>query len=435
MLKLKKKLFSTFAATTLILLFSGFSLNTFAINDITQEKVSTEEYQFSGSKNCGDDDGFTEPSDIKKDDNHYGWEIGNFIVSGYTRVENGDTENPIFLKNVGDTVKLSFVLNQDINKLNGDDKLKINNDEKAYDEYFGIKETSFGKGALIIKYTNYENKSEEPQIYTDYLSGIEVGANTEVQLCEEGDYEVSLDYSVLTETFGDLWKIKTSKLVTFEDDYKIFFKFSVRNGNCMAYPFDVKTGQELTDTAFTENGFRLDLAKSRYLKIDITKQVLNAGKDGLTEDTRFNKPARDGEEFTEEGIYTITVSNTYTNRTTEKIIYVGSDSVLQAFVTNQSYSVAEINDLVTEGAIIHDDGTIDIPDTAEIPTEVSTEEYTEITTNITEIETTPTTTDIEEDSAEETFKKNWYIVPAIIGGAVVVVLSILIFFIRRRKRG
>ena len=435
MLKLKKKLFSTFAATTLILLFSGFSLNTFAINDITQEKVSTEEYQFSGSKNCGDDDGFTEPSDIKKDDNHYGWEIGNFIVSGYTRVENGDTENPIFLKNVGDTVKLSFVLNQDINKLNGDDKLKINNDEKAYDEYFGIKETSFGKGALIIKYTNYENKSEEPQIYTDYLSGIEVGANTEVQLCEEGDYEVSLDYSVLTETFGDLWKIKTSKLVTFEDDYKIFFKFSVRNGNCMAYPFDVKTGQELTDTAFTENGFRLDLAKSRYLKIDITKQVLNAGKDGLTEDTRFNKPARDGEEFTEEGIYTITVSNKYTNRTTEKIIYVGSDSVLQAFVTNQSYSVAEINDLVTEGAIINDDGTIDIPDTAEIPTEVSTEEYTEITTNITEIETTLTITDIEEDSAEEISKKKWYIVPAIIGGSVVVVLSILIFFMRRRKRG
>lgn len=435
MLKFKKKLFSTFAATILILLFSGFSLNTFAINDITQEKVSTEEYQFSGSKNCGDDDGFTEPSDIKKDDNHYGWEIGNFIVSGYTRVENGDTENPIFLKNVGDTVKLSFILNQDINKLNGDDKLKINNDEKAYDEYFGIKETNFGKGALIIKYTNYENKSEEPQIYTDYLSGIEVGANTEVQLCEEGDYEVSLDYSVLTETFGDLWKIKTSKLVTFEDDYKIFFKFSVRNGNCMAYPFDVKTGQELTDTAFTENGFRLDLAKSRYLKIDITKQVLNAGKDGLTEDTRFNKPARDGEEFTEEGIYTITVSNTYTNRTTEKIIYVGSDSVLQAYVTNQSYSVAEINDLVTEGATINDDGTIDIPDTAEIPTEVSTEEYTEITTNITEIETTHTTTDIEEDSAEEISKNNGYIVPAIIGGAAVAVLSILIIFMRRRKRG
>ena len=435
MLKFKKKLFSTFAATILILLFSGFSLNTFAINDITQEKVSAEEYQFSGSKNCGDDDGFTEPSDIKKDDNHYGWEIGNFIVSGYTRVENGDTENPIFLKNVGDTVKLSFILNQDINKLNGDDKLKINNDEKAYDEYFGIKETNFGKGALIIKYTNYENKSEEPQIYTDYLSGIEVGANTEVQLCEEGDYEVSLDYSVLTETFGDLWKIKTSKLVTFEDDYKIFFKFSVRNGNCMAYPFDVKTGQELTDTAFTENGFRLDLAKSRYLKIDITKQVLNAGKDGLTEDTRFNKPARDGEEFTEEGIYTITVSNTYTNRTTEKIIYVGSDSVLQAYVTNQSYSVAEINDLVTEGATINDDGTIDIPDTAEIPTEVSKEEYTEITTNITEIETTHTTTDIEEDSAEEISKNNGYIVPAIIGGAAVAVLSILIIFMRRRKRG
>ena len=28
---------------------------------------------------------------------------------------------------------------------------------------------------------------------------------------------------------------------------------------------------------------------------------------GLTEDVRFNRPARDGDQYTDEGIYTITV--------------------------------------------------------------------------------------------------------------------------------
>jgi len=77
----------------------------------------------------------------------------------------------------------------------------------------------------------------------------------------------------------------------------------------MIFPFDVKTGAELTNTAITENGFYLDLAKSRYLDINIKKEVLKNGADGLTEDIRFNKPAKDGYEYIDEGIYTITVSN------------------------------------------------------------------------------------------------------------------------------
>lgn len=439
MLKSKRSGFSMIAAMILFLSLLSLPIQAFAVEDAENEKVSTEEYQFSGSKNCGDDDGFTNPSTIKKKDNHYGWELGHFIVSGYTRVEDtGEyTDNPVFLKNVGDTVKLSFVLEQDINKLNGNKKLKINDDKKAYDEDFGIDETSFGKGALIVRYTDYENKSDAPQIYKDYLKGIEVGADTEIQLCEEGDYEVSLDYSILSETFGDLWKMKTSKIAAFEDDYKISFHFSVRNGNCMVYPFDVKTGQELTDTAFTENGFRLDLAKSRYLKIDITKQVLNAGKDGLTEDTRFNKPARDGEEFTDEGVYVITVSNAYTDRSTEKTIYVGSNSVLQAYVTNQSYTVSEINDLIAEGAVINTDGTIDMPVTTEASVTVSPEETTETVTETSDsvLTTTATQTTSAETTKEIEKKKQnvilWIGIGVVVLAAVVVVVRIL----KKKKAG
>lgn len=425
MRKSKIRLFNALTASVLLLSISAFSISAYAKDNSDAESVSTEEYQFSGSKNCGDDDGFTHPTDIKKKDDHYGWELGHFVVSGYTRADSSDTKNPVFLKNVGDTVKLSFVLEQDINKLNGDKKLKINDDKKAYDEHFGIKETKFGKGALIVKYTDHENRSDKPQLYTDYLKGVKVGADTEIQLCEEGDYEVSLDYSILSETFGDLWKIKTSKIAAFEDDYKISFKFSVRNGNCMVYPFDVKTGQELTDTAFTENGFRLDLAKSRYLKIDITKQVLNAGKDGLTEDTRFNRPAKDGEKFTEEGVYKITVSNIYTDRSTEKTIYVGSDSVLQAYVTNQSYTVSEINELVESGATINVDGTIEMPSAT---TEISSENdslQSEADQNVSK--TTASTS----EGVKITNEQRLVMIGA---GGVVIVVIVIVIVCKRKKR-
>lgn len=199
----------------------------------------------------------------------------------------------------------------------------------------------------------------------------------------------------------------------------------------MVYPFDVKTGQELTDTAFTENGFRLDLAKSRYLKIDITKQVLNAGKDGLTEDTRFNKPARDGEEFTDEGVYVITVSNAYTDRSTEKKIYVGSNSVLQAYVTNQSYTVSEINDLIAEGAVINTDGTIDMPVTTEASVTVSPEETTETVTETSDaVLTTTATQTTSAETTKETEKKKqnvilWIGIGVVVLAAVVVVVRIL----------
>lgn len=64
-----------------------------------------------------------------------------------------------------------------------------------------------------------------------------------------------------------------------------------------------------------------------------SKEVRKEGAEGLTEDVRFNKPAKDGEQYTDEGIYTITVSNVYTNQTTTKVIYVGTDDVLKARVT------------------------------------------------------------------------------------------------------
>ena len=109
----------------------------------------------------------------------------------------------------------------------------------------------------------------------------------------------------------------------------------------MVYPFDVVTGAELTNTSVTENGFYLDLARSRYLDPYVKKETLSEGANGLVADTRFNRPARDGESYTDEGIYTITATNQYTNQTTQKIIYVGTNDILSNYVSS-GMSVDEI---------------------------------------------------------------------------------------------
>ena len=315
-----------------------------------KEPVSTARMYLGAAVNAGNGDGYSEKNEIDIDDPHYNWKLGEFYVGGFTRVIDEKSGSPIFLKNVGDKVKLSFILNQDIDKLNGNDELSIEQDENGYDEHFGIPKTDFGKGMLVIRHTNYQNKTEEPVLHKNYLESVKVKADTEVELCEEGDYEVALDYEIDVDNGIQFWKQGTY-------DYRIYFKFSVRNGNCMVYPFDTVNKNELTNTSVTENGFYLDLAKSKYLDINVKKEVLKEGAEGLVEDTRFNMPASDGESYTDEGVYTITAKNRYTNQTTTKIIYVGTNDLLKAHVTT-NLSLKEIKKQMAQGAKINADGSI-----------------------------------------------------------------------------
>ena len=179
------------------------------------------------------------------------------------------------------------------------------------------------------------------------------GADTRVQLFEEGDYEVALDYEVTEK-----------ELIPKTHHYRIFFKFSVRNANGMVFPFDISTGAELTNGSVTENGFKLDLAKSRYLDLNIKQEVWTEGADGLTTDIRLNEPAKDGDCYTDEGIYTITVKNKYTGAETTKKIYVGTNRILAAYA-NSGYSIAEIQRMVEQGATIYEDGSISMPNQSE----------------------------------------------------------------------
>ncbi len=139
----------------------------------------------------------------------------------------------------------------------------------------------------------------------------------------------------------DAYVLGTAMTKSTYTDYRIHFTFSVRNGNCMVFPFDLVTGEELNNNSVAENGFLLDLAYSRYLSINVKLSTLTEGASGVVEDIRFNRPARDGEEYTQEGIYTITVQNEYTGQETTKTLYVGNDSKLIDYVS-QGFTVDEI---------------------------------------------------------------------------------------------
>ena len=300
-----------------------------------------------------EDKGYTGQKDIDKDDPHYGWELGQFFVTGFTSKSVIDGTQYV-LKNVGDTVTLGFYLAQDIDRLNDQESLSISDDKDGYDKAFEISPTDFGRGTLIIRYTDPDGVESEPQIYTNYLeANLSPRANTVVRLCEEGDYEVALDYEIQNDNTVVLGK----SVLPEKTHYRIAFSFSVRNSNCMVYTFDNATKSELKNGSVTENGFYIDLANSQYLDVSVKKEVLEEGADGLTEDTRFNRKAKDKEAYTDDGIYTITVKNKAAELESEKKIYVGQNKVLKAYMVT-GLSISEIQAKVKEGATIKEDGTI-----------------------------------------------------------------------------
>ncbi len=338
------------------LLLLGMCLMLWIFPQCIVRAEEAQKYYLGEVTNTGKDNGYSEKHSIDKDDPHFGWKLGEFFVSGFTSKTEDAEGNPVFLKNVGDTITLDFTLLQDLNKLNGNDQLSICSDTNGYDKYFGVPQTNFKKGVLVIRHRDHQNRWGDPVVYTDFLkAGLSADADTTWQVYEEGDYEIALNYELKKSAFEILgWE----PIVTYYN-YRIFFRFSVRNGNCMVFPMDVVTGEELLNTKLTENGFRLDLAKSRYLDINVKREVLADGVNGTALDVRFNRPAAEGDLYTDEGIYTITVKNKYTGQETQKKIYVGTDSVLKAHVVTD-LSISDIRGLLANGAVINKDGTINI---------------------------------------------------------------------------
>lgn len=372
------------------------------------------------------DEGYSGREKIDKDAPHYGWNLGRFYITGYSNRTEIDG-NPCFLKTVGDEIRLHFELLQDIKKLNGDKDLSICEDTNGYDKHFGIAQTNFGRGALIIQHTDYQNNKKEPVLYTDFLNAWVQGADINVSLLEEGDYEVTLDYEIRKEAIS----VFGHTIVPTYDNYEIYFKFSIRNGNCMIYPFDVNTRGELTNSAYTENGFYLDFANSHYLDMNIKREVYADGADGLTEDVRFNKPAKEGEKFTDEGIYTITAYNKFTNQTTTKVIYVGTNQVVKAHVVT-GISFNEIKQKMDQGYTISEDGTLIEPLPTVTPTVIEQSD-SDIENGGSQRNIKKDSDSSEDDSSETSNTSGWTTIMLIAIAVMVCVVGIVWKALKRKK--
>ncbi len=410
-----------------LLVLAMISPKIMADNDGTAS--SDNEYQFSGYDivHTGTTNGYSGNDPIEKGDDHYGWKLGDFYVTGFTSYITDSDGTVVFLKNAGDDVKLSYRLLQDPECLNDDEDLEIHSDGKAWDEYFQTKTYQNSKGLLIIRQTDYQNRVGEPLIYEAFLDGLTKGADTEVHLCEEGDYEVALDYEI--EVDGSYIGIIDKD--TFED-YRQFFKFKVRNGNCMIFPLDL-SGNELTNESYSPDGFVIDFARSRYLSIDVKYMVLVEGRNGLVEDVRYNRPAADGEKYDQSGIYEITIKNLYTQTVMTKTIYVGDDPSIKMMAID-GMSIDEVNESLypTETEeVVKPTEPIEPADTSEVIDETVETVIPESESKITTVETSEL---VYAEENEET--DNRIIVIACAVGAVVLValISIIVAIVKKNKK-
>lgn len=302
-------------------------------------------YELGHAVQAGLDDGYAAQDAIIEKDPHFGWELGQFFVTGYTDATTDEADAPIFIKGADEAVRLEFDLLQDITCLNGNERLSIAQDTNGYDEKLGVAETDFGHGALVVRHTDGRGAAGEPMVYTDFLAdNAEVSAATGVALYEEGDYEVALDYELV----NDPRRIFGQSLFPAYYNYRIAFGFSVRNAGTSVWLCDAATGRALGENPSAENGFYINFDKSPYLSVDVRRDIVSDDGKDLVEDARFDDVDGDTGAFVDEGVYTLSVTNPYTGEQSERCIYVGADEALKAFVAT-GIPLAEIRAHLADG--------------------------------------------------------------------------------------
>ena len=271
-----------------------------------------------------------EPSN--ENDPHRGWELGKFVLSGYTSVT-GESGN-IYQKTLGDRIELKFHLSQDISMLDGKEYLIIEDDKNGYDgdPKLSQKPHDMGHGELIV-WHKPPNGDAKITSYSNYLEAlVSPNADTSIVLYEEGDYEVHLDYAV-----------SNTKGIKKTCYYRTSFSFKIESGNVMGFLFDEKNGRELFKGDRTEYGFRIDNANSQSLNIHVERKILYKSADGWALDTRGNTAAAAGDTFEDVGMYEITWTSKSdpSGKINSKILYVGDSETIEKYKNFQKYGTIE----------------------------------------------------------------------------------------------
>lgn len=227
------------------LLASMLAPASFAFADINDNR-----YDIGTTYNTGLDTGYWDENYMGEHDPHITWELGQFLITGYYRVDNADTNNPTFIVAPGGSVTLLYKLEQNLELINSDPALSINEDENGSDRTFGIGERNFGRGALFISRT--VDGQETVDATYDFLGSI-ARYDEEVDVGEftDGSYRVSLDYE-LREDILELLGISIFPEYT---NYKNTFFFNVRTEEpTEALPADTTQATQTDETATGQSG-------------------------------------------------------------------------------------------------------------------------------------------------------------------------------------
>lgn len=268
-----------------------------------------EGYSLGILKRTKENSGYYGNYDIEEEDPHFGWNIGSFSITDYTRTAKSSGGDPIFLVNDGGSVTLLFRLTQDIDELNNDSALSIHDDDTGYDEDFDVGPSDFGRGTLLIRRTDSESGGssgsgntsggsndsgtqtrDDVTSETLYLTNAETRAravtlntgqsgNTMESSGQEGisfeetdsgvflktnflESDARKDSDIIVRTFseGDYevsldYEIKNRKkylgFITIPDysDYHVRFRFSVRNGEKLTPVSMAAPSEESGDSA------------------------------------------------------------------------------------------------------------------------------------------------------------------------------------------
>lgn len=361
------------------------------------------------------DESYSNPKKMGKNDVHSGWTLGEFKITGWSSVENEADGTPVFMKNTNDKISLSYLLNQDIEKINGDEALSIGTNKKSYNEAYGIPRDArldFGLGTCIIKKTDSENKKTTTNPYINYLMGVKKGACTDVQLLEEGDYEVVLDY-VVNKNAINVGPVSTLPLKSY---YQVKINFKIRNANTVVFLFDQQSKSSLNNGDLAESGFYVDFANSKYLTVTCLKEKLVNNNGQINKTVSKNFAVKDGNEYTDEGIYTLNVHNKYTDADTQMVIYVGQDKYVKALAALGG-SLEKLNEYMADGATVNDDGNIVL----------KTNEVVRLDQNVKNDVNTINESSVDNDSGST-------VIYVFIVLAVVIVLGLVVFFVVKAKK-
>lgn len=420
----------------------------------TQPTNEGESYYWDTTEAVVVDDGFSTIKDIEKNDPHLGRKLGKFEIKGFT----SKTDDNVFLKNVGDEILFQFKLNPDsnIDALFGNSNWIINDVSNGCDRLLNVGSQYFGRGTLILSKTDYKGVTLDPPIiHKNFLEALAYpGADTKIQLLEEGDYEATLDYEIKDNgNWGKLY------------DYRMSFSFKIRNGNTEVYPKDSTIGSYLGNNSVTPNGFTLDWAKSRYLKTNIHAFYWEPSTKTTYKSREFmNQAAKESEKYTKPGVYTITVTNPttdpYEKHPTTMRIYVGVDPIIMAALKGEYASkpldtaISDILKLQEGGWEIDEWGNMKAPEPPQTTTvaettitEVSTSASNIVTTAVSASETTTVATEIvaeaintnvdeSKEAVDPSAPANNNTIPVFIGigiAALAVGIIAVVFILRKRN--